>query len=501
MAAAITDRGEAVRYASDELRNDKEVAMLAVCKDGCALEYVSTQLRSDKEVVAAAVTKEGALAFRYASDELRDDKEVGLIAVTKDGRALQYASTHLRSDKEVVAAAITDRGEAVRYASDELRDDKEVAMLAVCKDGCALEYVSTQLRSDKEVVAAAVTDRGEAVRYASDEMRDDKEVAMLAVNNDGLALRHVSMQLRNDKQVVSLALCSTGYILSVLEHASTELCDDKEVVMMAVSKNGFALRYASKQLQSDKEVVMEAVTNKYGVGFCLHPNLPRHAKEVVLEQCSKDANVLQNLWWPGLRRDKEIVMTAVSHFVESFQHASLPLRGDNEVILAAAKSCGHSEFFKHITNKDALFSDLDFVASLMQCFPHGSRLNGFPKEDKNVRRLFRDVIDVVDGGKMTENEIAAAPGLFADEWRSRLAEMERCVSIAFPAGVRVCVLDYYRTAQDRQLLRRLKEYEPVLTVLMDHPNSTSWVEEARTYLLGVPFDVPVGHGDEDCVIS
>lgn len=34
-------------------------------------------------------------------------------------------------------------------------------------------------------------------------------------------------------------------------------------------------------------------------------------------------------------------------------------------------------------------------------------------------------------------------------------------------------------------IARLKEYEPVLTVLMDHPYLSSWVEEARAYLLDV----------------
>ena len=53
---------------------------------------------SSWDEVLVAVQEDG-LAIEYASDYLRDDKEVALAAVNEDGRALEFVSEFLRKDK------------------------------------------------------------------------------------------------------------------------------------------------------------------------------------------------------------------------------------------------------------------------------------------------------------------------------------------------------------------------------------------------------------------
>ena len=71
----------------------------------------------DKESLLEALKQDGwafADALRFASEELRADKEVVLEVVKQDGRALQFASEELRADKEIV----------LEFASKKLRADK-----------------------------------------------------------------------------------------------------------------------------------------------------------------------------------------------------------------------------------------------------------------------------------------------------------------------------------------------------------------------------------------
>ena len=120
-----------------------------------ALQYASEELKKDKDVVMVAVAQNG-LALEYASDELKNDKEVVMAAVTQKGLALQYASAELKNDKEVVLAAVAQNVLALKYASDDLKNnDKDVVMAAVAQDGYALQYASDELKKDKEVVLAA----------------------------------------------------------------------------------------------------------------------------------------------------------------------------------------------------------------------------------------------------------------------------------------------------------------------------------------------------------
>jgi hypothetical protein len=47
--------GDALQYASEVLRGDREVVMAAVQQNGDALAYASEELKGDREVVMAAV--------------------------------------------------------------------------------------------------------------------------------------------------------------------------------------------------------------------------------------------------------------------------------------------------------------------------------------------------------------------------------------------------------------------------------------------------------------
>ena len=80
----LTQNGNALQYASDEFKNDKELVLAAVTQNGWSLEYLCEELRNDKEVVLAAV-KNCGMALNHASEELRNDKEVVLAAITEDG--------------------------------------------------------------------------------------------------------------------------------------------------------------------------------------------------------------------------------------------------------------------------------------------------------------------------------------------------------------------------------------------------------------------------------
>ena len=91
--------GDALEYASEELRGDREVVMEAVKQDGDALQYASEELRGDREVVMEAV-KQNAYALFYASEELQDDlkKEIGgswIKSIKKDKKWKKYLIINL----------------------------------------------------------------------------------------------------------------------------------------------------------------------------------------------------------------------------------------------------------------------------------------------------------------------------------------------------------------------------------------------------------------------
>ncbi|GBR75752.1 hypothetical protein NO2_0395 [Candidatus Termititenax persephonae] len=262
-----------VRRLSPELLDDREVVLAAVQNNGSALKYASETLRGDKELALLAIEKAiGSVGYldlvSSLSPELLDDKEVVLAAVNRNGIVLRYASETLRGDREVVLAAVNKNGYALEYASETLRGDREIVLAAVNRNGTVLQYASETLRGDKELALLAIEKVSEydsisnLVRSLSPELLDDRDVMLAAmnINKNGSLLKYASETLRGDKELALLAIekaivCVDDLVSSL----SPELRNNREVILAAVSKDGYALKYASETLRGDKELALLAI--------------------------------------------------------------------------------------------------------------------------------------------------------------------------------------------------------------------------------------------------
>ena len=70
--------------------NDKNIALIAVSKNGLALKYVSDSLKNDFHVVFTAVSQNG-LALQFSSDSMKNNATIVHTAVKQCGLALRYA--------------------------------------------------------------------------------------------------------------------------------------------------------------------------------------------------------------------------------------------------------------------------------------------------------------------------------------------------------------------------------------------------------------------------
>eukprot|EP00971_Amphidinium_carterae_P270365 5364668-Amphidinium_carterae.1 len=100
-----------------------------VSHNGIALKFASEELRRDRQVVLAAVKSYGA-ALQFASDELRRDREIVLTAVSSTGyapQALEFAAEDLRSDEEIVSEALAKNVASFPYMSGSLLQNMDFA--------------------------------------------------------------------------------------------------------------------------------------------------------------------------------------------------------------------------------------------------------------------------------------------------------------------------------------------------------------------------------------
>ena len=89
--------------------------------------------------------------FKMLSSKLRDDKEVVMIAVKKDGSALEVASDRLKDNFEVVMTAVKNCGYALDFASDRLKDNEEIVSNSL-DEGSNIIYASERIRNDRNFI-------------------------------------------------------------------------------------------------------------------------------------------------------------------------------------------------------------------------------------------------------------------------------------------------------------------------------------------------------------
>lgn len=176
-----------------------------ICSIPPIVFVVYENLKDDEDIVLALVAKQGYCLY-YASDRLKDEKDIVLTAVHRDGEYLQDASDRLKDDKEIVLEAVSTSWEALAHASKRLKDDKDVVLKAVLNNANALRYGSDRLRNDKEIVLTAIRSGGAFLQFAFDDLKDDRDVVLAAVTQYGYAIQYASDRLKNDKEIVLAAM-------------------------------------------------------------------------------------------------------------------------------------------------------------------------------------------------------------------------------------------------------------------------------------------------------
>lgn len=128
----------------DNLRNARKFDVPII------MEKASKELRDDPEIMIEAVKKNGA-ALKYASKRLRDDYDVVKAAVTSTSEALQYAGPKQCDCEEIVR--ITAQGNlfgffALVYGSDRFKDNEEIALIALRYGADAGQGLSPNLQNN-----------------------------------------------------------------------------------------------------------------------------------------------------------------------------------------------------------------------------------------------------------------------------------------------------------------------------------------------------------------
>ena len=102
--AAIQRHGSALLFASERLKKDPDIIEIAIQAFPCSIQYAPPPFRFNKQLFERAVASDPS-CFQYAGD-LRNDKDLAMLAVTGDPLTLEYLLDITGNDIDIILQAI-----------------------------------------------------------------------------------------------------------------------------------------------------------------------------------------------------------------------------------------------------------------------------------------------------------------------------------------------------------------------------------------------------------
>ena len=359
-------------------------------------EKVPSSFLDDREVVLKMVASYG-LAIKYASDRLKRDREIGLIASDSDAEEDVY-----RYPLPIITVY------PYYYLSDELKNDRQIALNAISHKWLAYSFLPKQLQLDEEIFKTTFTngleDRNSWVLGKSIEFIFDKIFPIEIRNNRNLMLyvlsirpdfySRLSKELKADPDIF-LLIDEEQYKnkkTSLFSHASYSIIANKKIAEKVLRRNitnGPA--YSSVKIyRIDGKMIcyfFYSGMHEYNAANLSHAiaampgmsndqerqelkektknNPPKLYPDVIMDFELSDEEVDKIIKEHGisyfsddLAMDRDFVLKAIALRPASYSVAGYKFRLDKEVVLAAIKG-GYIDAYYTLNNE--LKKDLDIV--------------------------------------------------------------------------------------------------------------------------------------------
>lgn len=263
------------------LDDDKLFMLYCVNLDGCMLSYASDNLKNDRELVYHAYKRKYS-SFQYCSNEVKNDKE--FIETKLFIPVIFEYLLNLKDDEEFVINVLKQSFSVIKDLKSTMINDKEFIskLFELDNFNCSIfQFFNFSLKNDKELIMKCIEVQKKNIlknvnyytpRIDLDDigalLRGDRDIIIECLKCDGTQLKNIPANYQSDNELILLGLnsgfkkieCWEEYE-DILDYIDKSFRRDKTIVIAAIRRHGNNYHYASKRLKNDPEVIIEAINN------------------------------------------------------------------------------------------------------------------------------------------------------------------------------------------------------------------------------------------------
>lgn len=232
-----------------DIRNNKKYFLYAVSLYPSAVEKASSIMKSDRDVISMAVSKGYSLS--KVDKVFRNDKNIVMKSVSRDGHEIKYASIELQSDMDVCIASLNSRSGVIindvmyEKVFKYMFKDKQILLKTLEKDPLVYNKLDFNQRDDEEVAYLAVKFFRE--KY----------------NNLGYKL-DLTEKILNNKRIMLEAVLINGGDCSWFTMVGNSLKTDVDIIITAVKNNSYLFdnvdEYLDKCAYENKDLIIKLIS-------------------------------------------------------------------------------------------------------------------------------------------------------------------------------------------------------------------------------------------------
>ena len=225
-------------------------------------------------------------------------------------------------------------------------NDFDVILTAVQSCWKLLGFASNDLQQNQQIRNEAFKQCLFSDQNIITQLQSNREVMTLLIKKDPVAIQFASPELRADTELAELAIQSESksedrHSNNVIKFISKDLLDNRDFILGLVAKfnYGINLEYLSSNLRKDREVVLAAVTNS-GHNLEYASEELRDDNEIVHLAIKNSGYEVFKYASDRLKNDKPFILKILTYFSYSLYFVSETLCDDREVVLTAVKHNG-----------------------------------------------------------------------------------------------------------------------------------------------------------------
>lgn len=303
MTFCVSQHGDLLYYASDELKNNVNVLNYARNTIGNAYLYMSDQLKDDKNFISLHTC-----AYKYASDRLKNDLIFTQKIIDKMPYYFEYVSENLRNNKQfvktfldneknkIISRPVYNYYNCIQLFGDKPKNDKTIINRLIDIEKillnnshyyyvCFIDKISNYLKNDFNIVnkflqleqlyydnckkTTNIYDRN-IYCHIGKNLKTNVDIIKKCVILNANTLIHVSHHMNLTKDLITLAYesdnCRQNFCDKfdhLFNYVDDAILDDYDVVINVIKKSGINYIYISDRLKKDDNLLMEAISHCY----------------------------------------------------------------------------------------------------------------------------------------------------------------------------------------------------------------------------------------------